>query len=298
MPVYDMGYRAYEGRILGRTFRWWPIVWRCFRTSVRWPFIVAVVIGTIPLFLRLIQAYAIGLANDPTLGPASLEAKIARGLSRALPETFGYGDGLFFDLLSGEILPAVLVIWFVGAGQIAEDFRTGALQIYFARPITQLDYILGKLGAVMLAAFCLTLLPGVLLFLTVCAFAPDWTWLTGNPLLPLKILGFSTVIGLVLGSLVLAISSFARSGRMAGLTFFGLYIFSAVLGHVLPAIFDSQAWNAVYLKGCLDSVGHAIFVGSDLPEVSPSTAWIVLLGVVIASLLAFIRKVEAVEVVS
>ena len=298
MPVFDMGYRAYEGGTRSRLFRWWPIVWRCFRTSVRWPFILALVIGSIPLFMRMLQAYAIGLANDPAQQLTRFEARIAQALSRAMPETFTFGDPLFSSLLALEILPTVLVVWFVGAGQIAEDFRSGALQIYFAKPITQIDYILGKLGAVMIAALCMTLLPGLLLFLTVVAFAPDWEWLTGNPLLPLKILGFSALISLVLSSVVLAISSFARSGRMAGLTFFGLYIFSAVLGHVLPAIFDSSAWNAVYLKGSLDGAGHSIFPGSPVPTVDPSTAWLVLTGIVIASLLTFIRKVEAVEVVS
>jgi len=297
MPVYDLGYRAYEGRVRGRILRWWPIAWRCFRTSMRWPFYVATVIATIPLFVKLLQAYAIGLASDPSQ-LTKVEARIVRAMQRGLPETFGYGDQLFYSLISNEIFFAVLILWVVGAGQIAEDFRTGALQIYFAKPITQLDYILGKLGTAILAAWWLTLVPSVLLFLTVAAFAPDWTWLTGNPWLPMKILAFSTLVGLVLGSLVLAISSFARSGRMAGLTFFGLYMFSAVLGHVLPEIFDDRAFKAVHFESCLDAAGHAIFPGSPVPEVSVTTALLVLTGVVLASLLAFIRKVEAVEVVS
>jgi ABC-2 type transport system permease protein len=297
MPVYELGYRAYEGKLRSRLFRWWPIAWRCFRTSMRWPFIAVSIVGLIPLFIRLLQAYAIGIAADSTQ-LTRVEARIVQVLQRGMGGTFEYGDQLFFSLISGEVLWAVLLLWFVGAGQIAEDFRTGALQIYFAKPITQLDYVLGKLGTVMLGAFWLTLLPGVILLLAVASFAPDWAFLTENPWLPLKILGFSCVIGFVFGSLVLAISSFARSGRMAGLTFFGLYIFSAVLGHVLPRIFNDQAWKAVYLKNCIDAVGHDFFPASPLPEVSPTTAWIVLGAVVIASFMVFVRKVEAVEVVS
>jgi ABC-2 type transport system permease protein len=298
MPIYDQGYRAYEGKVRSRLFRWWPIAWRCFRSSMRWPFTVVSVLGLLPLFWSLLQAYAIGIASDETQ-LTRIEAGIVRIIQRTpMGESFEYGDGLFFGLLSNEVLWAVLLLWFVGAGQIAEDFRTGALQVYFAKPITQLDYILGKMCTVMLGAFWLTLLPGTVLLLGVVAFAPDWTILTENPWLPLKILGFATVVGTVFGSLVLAISSFARSGRMAGLTFFGLYIFTAVLGHVLPEIFNDPAWKAVYLKGCVDAIGHDIFPGSPLPEISPTTAWIVLGGIVLASLLVFVRKVEAVEVVS
>lgn len=298
MPVYDLGYRAYEGPVKGRLFRWWPIAWRCFRTSIRWPFVVTAFLGSFFLFFRCLQAYAIGIASDPTQQMTRVEAKIAHGLQRMMADRFSFDDGLFYSLLSDEIFFVVLILWVVGAGQIAEDFRTGALQIYFSKPISQLDYVLGKLGAVLLGAVCLTILPSVVLLLHVIAFAPDWTWLTENPWLPLKILAFSGVIGVVLGSLVLAISSFARSGRMAGITFFGLYIFSAVLGHVLPEIFSDPGWNAVYLGDCLDSAGHSIFPGSAIPDVDPGIAWLVLTGIVIASLLVFIRKVDAVEVVS
>jgi ABC-2 type transport system permease protein len=297
MPVYDLGYRAYRGRLKGRLFRWWPIAWRSFRTAMGWPFWVVSVLATVPLFFRLVQAYFTGLSKDPAQ-LTSLEARIAQFANRILPDTFGYGDNLFYSLLSGEIFPAVLLLWVVGAGQIAEDFRTGALQIYFAKPITQLDYILGKLGATLLAAWWITLLPGIILLVGVAAFAPDWTFLTENPWLPLKILAFSTMIGITLGSLVLAISSFAKSGRMAGITFFGIYIFTAVLGQVLPEILLEPDWKAAYLKGSLDAAGHRFFPGAALPTVAGGTATLVVAGVVLASFFAFVRKVDAVEVVS
>jgi len=122
MPVFDQGYRAYEGPRKTRGVRWWPITRACFLATLRWPVFVVLGFGSFFLFYRILMAYAAGT------GAALLPMP-------GLLTRWGFGDGLFYQLLSYEIFPVVLLLAVVGSGQIADDIRSGALQIYFSRPI-------------------------------------------------------------------------------------------------------------------------------------------------------------------
>jgi ABC-2 type transport system permease protein len=283
MPVFDQGYRAYEGRVRGRALRWWPISIAGLRTVRKWPFIVVLIAGAFPLIIQIVMVYAAGASRE------------------MFPEfelPFGFSDALFFTLISWEIFFVVLLMLVVGSGQIAEDVRTGALQLYFSKPITQLDYVLGKLGTVVLAGSFLTLAPSVVLLIATAAFAPDWGFLTGDPLLPLKILGFSAVVSIVLGALVLGISSLGNRGRIVGIVFAGAYFLTMILGAILPEVLRDKRWEVVHLGNCLDAAGGSLFRNGVETEAPPEIAWIVLAGVVLLSLALLARRVRAAEVVA
>jgi hypothetical protein len=282
MPVFDQGYRPYEGPRRGRVLRWWPISVACLRTVRKWPFVLALVAGAVPMIVKLSQAYMIG--NLAGLGPA---------------ERFGeFDDRFFFEAVSWETFLVVLLLWSAGAGQIAEDLRSGALQIYFGKPITQLDYVLGKLGTVVLAASLLTVVPGLVVLLGGIAFAPDSSFLTGNPLLPLEILAFALLVAVVLGTLALGVSSLARRGWIAGVALVGGYVFSIGLGKALPEILDDPRWQVVHLGNGLDAVGWWIFTGSTGTAAPLGAAGAVIGIVVLGSLLLLARRVRSAEVVA
>src|SRR5262249_23577707 len=72
---------------------------------------------------------------------------------------------------------ALISAW-SGSGLIAEDRRVGAHLLYFARPLTLFDYLLGKLLVVGAFALAGVLGPG-LVICTVAAFAsPEWSFVT------------------------------------------------------------------------------------------------------------------------
>ena len=55
-------------------------------------------------------------------------------------------DGrLFGDFLNEQIGFTILLSIFGASGLIANDLRTGAILVYLSRPLTQRDYIAGKL---------------------------------------------------------------------------------------------------------------------------------------------------------
>jgi ABC-type transport system involved in multi-copper enzyme maturation permease subunit len=293
MTVFDLGYRPLETPKGGWLRPIISITRRSFATNVRWPFFAILVTASFPLFFKLLQVYSIGLTDDSS----ELPRDAVRMFSRVLAP-YGYGDGIYFELISIEIFFVVILMMVTGAGQIAEDFRTGALQIYFSRPIDQAQYLLGKLGAVVLYGLTVTLAPCIVLFAACCAFAPDWSFLTGNPYLPLKFTAFSLLVSGVLGAAVLALSALGRNGRMVGIAFAGGYFFSTVLGRVLPKIFEDRRWEVVHIGNALDAVGRSFFTTGPEVHAPLGIARIIVIGVLVAALALFAKRVNPVEVVS
>ena len=296
MPIFDQGYRPYEGTLVNRLFRWWPISITCLKTVKRRPFVMLLIASLVPLIVQLVKVWLASEGHADELGGIPIEI------------FWRLNDALFFELFYSEIFFTALLMIVVGAGQIAEDFRTGAQQIYFSRPITHVDYVLGKLGAVVMAGLLTTFVPALILFVLICGLAPDWTFLTGNPWLPLKFTGFALVISVTLGSLVLAISALGRRGLFVGITFGGIYFLSMILGQVLPRVFDrDRRWEVVHIGKALDAVGLTFFDRSEVftlvnrwqePQGEPGAAWMIVAGLVLFSLVVLSRKIRAVEVVS
>ncbi|MHC4473640.1 MAG: hypothetical protein ACYS99_22100, partial [Planctomycetota bacterium] len=153
------------------------------------------------------------------------------------------------------------------------------------------------LGTVVAAASLLTLAPGLVLLIASLAFAPDWSFITENPLLPLKIVGFALLISIVLGSLVLAISSLGRRGRMVGVTFAGGYFLTMVLGRAMPRIMRDARWEVVHIGNCLDAAGRTLFNAGPKPSAPPDLSWGILCGLFFLCVLILARRVKTVEVV-
>jgi ABC-type transport system involved in multi-copper enzyme maturation permease subunit len=293
MTVFNLGYRAYVTPKGGWFRPVLAITRRSFFTSIRWPCRAVLVTAAFPLFFKLLQVYSVGLAEDTSDLPKGMAQMLSRELN-----PWRFGDGLFFELISLEIFFVVLMLMVTGAGQIAEDFRTGALQIYFSRPIDQAQYVLGKLGAVVLFGLIVTLAPSIILFGACCAFAPDWSFLTENPFLPLKFTAFSLLVSAVLGAAVLALSALGRNGRMVGIAFAGGYFFSTLLGRVLPRIFQDPRWEVVHIGNALDAVGRSLFTAGPVVDSPPGLSRILVAGILVVSIFLFAKRVNPVEVVS
>ena len=55
--------------------------------------------------------------------------------------------------------------------------------------------------------------------------------------------------------------------------------------------------NVVHLGNCLDVAGRTLFTSGPVPPGSPTTAWLILGGLVAVSLALLARRIRAVEVV-
>jgi len=283
MPVYEQTYRRYEARQPLRTVRFWPITREALRLLLsKWAFLGLVVLCWLPFLGFAIYVWA-----------RTQFGQIADGMASALPS----GGAIFSTYFSFQVRLALLLTTFGGAGLVANDLRTGAILVYLSRPLTRRDYVFGKLCVLLALNLAVTLLPGLLLYGVACALAPgqfvtlELAWL--GPAIALHAL----VVSLSLSLPMLAVSALSRSGRVAGLAFFGLMVgleivqgIVGVIAHWPPAILMS-------VQACVNAVGDAL-LGSR-PEEALHWIWPALALAVLwaGSLLVLRARVRAVEIV-
>jgi ABC-2 type transport system permease protein len=192
----------------------------------------------------------------------------------------------------------MIITIFGGAGLVANDLRTGAILVYLSRPLTRRDYVLGKLGVLLLLNLSVTLVPGLLLYLIALALAPDqflkWDLAWIGPAIVLQ----SLVMSLVMSLVGLAVSSLSRSARVAGIGFFGIVVGLEVARGILYAMYRRPETALISFRASLQSLAAAVFGLSEravtLPWFYPAT---VLAVVGFGSLLVLRSRVRAVEIV-
>lgn len=132
----------------------------------------------------------------------------------------------WLDFLTGQVwlMPVVLVSLYVGAGAIATDLASGAYVLYVSKPISRIDYVLGRALPVLAAVSFVTLVPGLALLGLELGIAPDFGVLRETPWLPFAITGYSLWLASYFTVIVLAVSSLSRSGRVSGVGFAALVL--------------------------------------------------------------------------
>ena len=281
MPIYDQGYRRYEARAALHQIRFWPITREALRMILaKRAFLGLLAVSFIPFLVRVGQIYVV--TRFPEAG-------------RVLPI-----DGrLFGDFLNGQIGFTILLSIFGASGLVANDLRTGAILVYLSRPLTQRDYIAGKLLVPLSLNLAVTLVPGLVLYLAGLSLAPDqylkcqlW-WIA--PAVVTHAVAVSVVVSLV----VLAISSLSRSARVAGLAFVGLIFGLEMIRLVLQNAFNRKEAVLLSLQADLQSLGVALFGVVDR-QLDIFWGWpLVVLAVVSLGCLAILHsRVRAVEIVT
>lgn len=128
---------------------------------------------------------------------------------------------------------------------IARDRASNALTIYLSRPLTSLDYLLGKLGIIV--GILLLLWTGPLLFgwALSMAFAPDTEFFTYS-LTPLLRAGLFNLIALItLASVAFAVSSLAKTNRAVMGLWLGIWLGAGMIASIptTPSVVRSLSFS-------------------------------------------------------
>ncbi len=211
------------------------------------------------------------LALLPPLGAFVVCATILVGLlvvRRTLDSTGSAGVGLLAaqivgeagDVLSGFVqfafFSTAFLLSIVGGGLLADDLKASALDLYFSRPLTRAQYLVGK-GLAALAVPTVTLLvPSGLLWLLAVGIADD-TLQGGLAALILPTLTPALLATLALTGLMLGVSALSERGATATVTFIAGLLVVEGLGNGLAF---SGVEAAGYLAPVLDvrTVAHAL----------------------------------------
>lgn len=251
MPVYARTYRNYEGTFR-RHGRWALVVEQELRILVKGKiFQFLCLAAALHWLLRLFQIVAYDIIiQDPNhpMAPLLQQAKFII-----------VNEETFFDFLRIQAPLVFLVFVLTGSGMICNDFKNNLMEVYFSKPITWLDYALGKLLTLLIVGLGITAFPAVVLVLQHNLLAPGWETLGATAWWPVQILGFSLVIVLPMALGILACSALLQSQNYAGITAFMILVANGVMAGLLAGFLQSNNYLLLSLPMSLDRIGQAIF---------------------------------------
>jgi ABC-type transport system involved in multi-copper enzyme maturation permease subunit len=225
--IYDQGYRPFEGELASPRSRFLVIAFNELRLAWRnkW-------------FKRWIIASFVPL--------------IVFAVLVVVRSRFSF---VFQNVMSkfweSQIFFSVVIVYFTGRNAVGEDLRTGAMAVYFSRPVSFIQYLAGKWLAMAVGVLFVTLLPGLVLAV--------FRWLVESQAGTLDFLGWlagllalSILLCVTLGGVMLAISSLTPRGRTAGVVWLVVYIALILVAEGLANATAYSELNAVsFSRGSL-----------------------------------------------
>ena len=243
MPVYDRSYRHWDGELSRRALRFLPIASTGIKQALSYR-------GA--KILRILYRLLLLVSLVPTLAflffnfllyfrPAWAPPPLLEVLDQLEPyRVLQYPLLMMFN---SQFILALTVL--VGSGLIGRDRAAGAMPLYLSRPVTRLDYALGKFCVLAWFLGGLTIAPSLLLWICGLLWSPRPDAFTAMlPELP-RIFVHGGVIIVTYSSTMLAISALFRRPMFAGLVWFATFILLPVFLFIGSKVLHWDNLNAV-----------------------------------------------------
>lgn len=220
-PIRDLTYRTYDGPLHARRARWWIIaVARMRYLRAKWWFWLLVVFSLLPYFGVGVMLYVTStVTRTMPSGPRNLLFDAPPDQRFATVFLMTQGFQMFF---------LFLIALAAGAGSIALDNRTNALQVYLSKPLTKGDYLMGKWMSVFLTVFLVAAAPALLFYVYCLLNYSSEGFLRNEPWLILRILAACAVPGAVHASLLVGFSAWSKTPLIAGVIYAALYFVTSI----------------------------------------------------------------------
>ena len=284
MAVYRRSYRPYSGALTPEWSRF-LVLFRYFRRNL---FHSKFLTGFFVLcfFWPIAYLVMIYLAHS-----ASFLAKLG------IPSQLISIDNMFFFRFMGvQGVLAFLMTAFAGPGLISPDLANGALPLYFCRPFSRAEYVLGKSSVLGILLSEITWVPGLVLFAIQASFAgASWAWenlwIVGS-----LILG-SLIWIAILSLLAMALSAWVKWRLVAGALLLAVMFFGAGFAQAINAVLRTDAGHFFDVAYLMAAVWMSLFHVDAERAISAIQAWTAILGYCSVCLWLLLRKVRAYEVV-
>jgi ABC-2 type transport system permease protein len=286
MAVYKRSYRAYAGALTPRWSRFLILT----RYSAKGLFRSRALTGLFVLcfFNPLLMIAGLYLNHN---------TRVLSLLGPNAPDHLLTINGNFFMVFMGiQAALAFLIACFVGPNTISPDLANNALPLYFCRPLSRAEYVLGRGFVICYLLSLITWIPGLALFgvestlsgagwgwehrsFAIGVFVGSWLWI-----------GMLTLISL-------ALSAWVRWRIIAGGLLLGVMFVSSGVANAINAIVRTKSGYYLDPSILVASVWGYFFdvpVKSDIPPLNACLA-LAAMGAFCVFLLA--KKVRAFEVV-
>jgi len=211
---------------------------------------------------------------------------------------FAVDGRFFFHFANVQGMMAFILTALVGPGLVSPDLTNHGLPLYFCRPFSRAEYVLGKLFVLVSLLSLVTWIPGELLFLIQSSLAgASWMW--ANFWMAGSIFLGSAIEILVFSLLALALSAWIKRKLAAGAALLGVFFFGAGFGQAINAVLRTKNGSLIDLANLIAGVETQLFRQYTLKPIAipAAWAWLALLAVSVFCLLLLEKKVKAYEVV-
>lgn len=202
----------------------------------------------------------------------------------------------------------VMVVGLIAPPLISQDVRSRAFLLYFSRPLTRGEYLLGKLASVWAYLAVISTLPALALYVLGVLLSPNLSVISATWDIPFRIVAASVVLMLPTSVLALCFSSLTQESRYAGFAWFAVWILgwftygAATSAEVfnaqrdamrsgLPMFLEESSWTHVSLYHTLGRVQSWVFGFADFREVLVSA--VILIAVTVIALAVLLRRISA-----
>ena len=287
MPIHTQDYRHWEGTLTPRPYTRWWIITKAELKLLAQRKIVRLIVAIPPAIYILVHATLIYILNQVPGAVFSFD----------IDNEF-FQNFLFRNPGTGppsSFLIALIAI-FGGSGLIATDLKNNALSLYLSKPISWIDYLIGKFAVMGILLGFLTLVPGLLLLLE-HVLLTDTPFLKENYWIPLSIIAYSVLITFSSSLLMLLFSSLTSNPRYAIIGFCAVWFGSPVIYEILKAITRTSKMALVSIWANYDILGTVLFAGSQ--NYAVHWGWALLIQIVLIVVCVFVlrRRIRAVEIV-
>jgi ABC-type transport system involved in multi-copper enzyme maturation permease subunit len=191
------------------------------------------------------------------------------------------GDILYGQIVSLQVFFALLLAAVVGSRMISTDLWEKSYNLYFARPLTKTDYIVGKFGTVGVILGLATVLPALVTYSFLLllsnissAYVIDHLWVWG------AIIGQGLVVVVTFSTMSLAFSSLTARRFYAAAAMVVIYLVTAIMGQIVTGAFESKYGRLIGISDNFDIVGRTGFGIAD--KLDLGFPWTYSLGVLAA----------------
>ncbi|MEM7305526.1 MAG: ABC transporter permease subunit [Planctomycetota bacterium] len=292
-------YRRYEGELRPNALRFLPLFLAGVRTATKKkiPLLVLYAVPTIATIVYSFVVYAKYAAEDMAVSIGGIEGMMSMFAQRAMVNLEVKGQIVELNHVM-RLFSLLAVTWF-GSGLFAEDRRLGAHLLYFSRPITRLDYFLGKFLTVSFFGALSVMVPGLVVCLIASWTSPDWSFLKEEGDTILRTILYSGIWITLTSSIVLCVSSLASRKTFALVGAFGFFVLNFGLGGVLSLV--DRRYLAISVMMDMRKLRNWIFeIDDDWRDLvfSEAVAVSVIGGVIMVCLLIIAARLRKLEVVA
>ena len=296
MPIHTQDYRHWEGTLKPRHYTRWWIIAKAELKLLAQRKIVRLIVAIPPLIYVFNHALLIYIFNqipdvnqipDATL-PFAVNAELFQKF------LFRIAPTLFVPIPTTMLIALIAI--FGGSGLIATDLKNNALSLYLSKPLSWIDYLIGKFAAIGILLGCLTVVPGLLLFLEQSLLA-DISFFKQNYWLPFSIIAYSALLILSASLLMLLFSSLTSNPRYATIGFCAVWFGSPIIQQLLKEITRTSKTAVVSIWANYDILGSALFDSSHDHAVHWVWSLLTVLALIVLCIFVLHRRIRAVEVV-